>query len=447
MKAYICLFVYVVYLSIVFGVESGEQKKFSSYVDSEWPLWKERSYNYGLDIRHTPVPLFFDAPIMTNSTIMVRGQDSSSKRWGFHCFEAYADDDISRLTMLVNKHVELKKPVAEIYYFGSGYNHGAYNWVRIGSDVKGHSFLFDRDRAIFYGSLELENILTLAGISAAELDPKPFKADADKHSAASAKSVKYNALKNAKDGTLYYDKDRKMVVVKIDGKWNRVMVEPLDGYDLCSLTEEGEKPVAKVSLPDRPGIILLRKISGVPRWSGMAYKGGVYAELSKNESGCLRFEFLKDPKDNGNYLIYGEFLDERSLKSHLEPLHATTFNRQCKALGIKDKIYKFRVKGQGNASDGLIISVDFNIPSKETSVFLEMSEDLQKGSRAEDGVIEYQIWESVSEPYNLFLFERYKNRSAHKLHTEEEHFKRWNSACEQHGYKRSGIFYDIEEIE
>lgn len=446
MKAYICIFVYAVYLSIAFGVESGKQKKFSSYVDSEWPLWKERSYNYGLDIRHTPVPLFFDAPIMTNSTIMVRGQDSSSKRWGFHCFEAYADDDISRLTMLVNKHVELKKPVAEIYYFGSGYNHDAYNWVRIGSDVKGHSFLFDRDRAIFYGSLELENILTLAGISAADIDSTPFKSDANRYSAESAKRVKYKALKNAKDGTLYYDKDKKIVVIKIDGKWNKVMVEPLDGYDLCSVSEEGKVSVNEISLPDKPGVILLRKISGAPRWSGLVNKGSTYAELSKNESGCLRFDFLKDPEDYSKYLVYGEFLDEESLYRHLESLHTITFNRQCKALGIKDEIYKFKIRGQGDSSDGLIISVDFYIPHEDTSKFLQMSEDLEKGSNSEEGIMEYKIWENVSEPYNLFLFERYKNRAAHKSHTKEEHFIEWNSACAQKGYKRKGIFYDIEEL-
>ena len=74
--------------------------------------------------------------ISTSYMIQVRGNENelNMKRWGYHVFEGYARDDKSRITMLVNKHVEKEKPVAELYYYGTVYNHSepAYNWFRIG---------------------------------------------------------------------------------------------------------------------------------------------------------------------------------------------------------------------------------------------------------------------------------------------------------------------------
>jgi len=214
-----------------------------SQINPDWELWNTRSYNFGIDKTKVPVPVVFNSQIMTNSTIMVRGQTSVGKRWGYHCFEAYANDDTSRLTMLVNKHIELGKPVAEIYYYAPAYSHGAqaYNWVRIGSDVKEHSFIFSRDRAIFYGSVELENAITLANIGKENLQPAQPKGDDERNSAESAKFIRYTALKNAKDGTLYFDKEKRAVLVKIDGQWCKVAVEPLPNYELTVLAEETAK--------------------------------------------------------------------------------------------------------------------------------------------------------------------------------------------------------------
>ena len=423
--------------------------EFSSSPDVKWPLWKQRSYNYGFDIDSVPVPLVFNAPIMTNSTIMVRGSDSSSKRWGLHCFEAYADDDISRLTMLVNKHVELRKPVAEIYYFGSGYAADSYNWVRIGSDIRGHSFLFDRDRAVFYGSLELDNILTLANISASDLNPMPVKAHAEKEYGKSAAHVKYKALKEAKDGTLYYDRDKKIVVVKIDGKWNRVMVEPLEDYDLCSASECGLSiPAEKPPASESPKALLVRKFSANTR-SGtarMPLNGENYAAIAENAPGCLRFGFFQDPSDTSKFLAYGEFADTDSLKRHLSSAYAAAFERQCSSLGVEEKRFILGGNHKKSPSCGLVIAVDFLIPPDKSEHLLKISQNLEESSIRESGVLEYNIWRNVSEPHNLFLFERYKGREAHRSHSKEKHFTEWNSKCSELGYKRKGIFYDVSEL-
>ncbi|MCG6189563.1 hypothetical protein [Maribellus maritimus] len=203
----------------------------SSDIDSTWNKWSNDGYNFGFDKNITPMYTNVNGILSTNYMIQVRGNENEwgKKRWGYHVFEGYAKDDKSRITMLVNKHVEVDKPVAEMYYYGTVYNHSesAYNWLRIGSDVKQHSFLFSRDKAIFYGSLKLSNALTLGRIGYDNIRSQAPEGDDEKNSEESAMYVNYKALKNSEDGTIFYDKDNNIVVIKIEGEWRKIATEAL----------------------------------------------------------------------------------------------------------------------------------------------------------------------------------------------------------------------------
>lgn len=202
-----------------------------SDVDTSWSKWQHRGYNFGFNNQVTPMYTMIDGIISTPYMLQVRGNayEKDKKRWGFHVFEGYAQDDRSRITLLVNKHVELEKPVAEMYYYGTVYNHSApaYNWFRIGSDVRQHSFMFSRDRAVFYGSLQLSNALTLGNIGQEDLREEAPEGDDEQNYTESAKHVNYVALREGGDGTMFYDKDHNIVVIKVNGEWMKVAVEPL----------------------------------------------------------------------------------------------------------------------------------------------------------------------------------------------------------------------------
>ncbi|MBS1752181.1 MAG: hypothetical protein JST63_19955 [Bacteroidetes bacterium] len=203
----------------------------SSDVDSTWWRWQDRGYNFGFNKKLTPMYTTINGILSTPYMIQVRGNEDerNRKRWGFHVFEGYARDDKSRITMLVNKHVEELKPVAELYYYGTVYNHSndAYNWFRIGSDVRRHSYMFSRDKAIFYGSLRLTNALTLGSVGAEDIVKDEPKKDAETNFDQDAKYINYRELAQGGDGTIFYDKDRDIVVIKIKGKWMKVAVEEL----------------------------------------------------------------------------------------------------------------------------------------------------------------------------------------------------------------------------
>jgi hypothetical protein len=199
--------------------------------DTSWYQWKVRGYRFGFDPNVTPMYTTIQGIISTPHMVQVRGNENEKgmKRWGYHVFEGYARDDKSRITLLVNKHIEMNRPVAEMYYYGTEYNHSnaAYNWFRIGSDVRQHSFLFGRDEAIFYGSLSLTNALTLGRIGKENLRRDAPEGDDETNYAESAEHVNFQSLKNADDGTIFYDKDNKIVVIKVEGKWMKLVTEPL----------------------------------------------------------------------------------------------------------------------------------------------------------------------------------------------------------------------------
>jgi len=203
----------------------------SSDIDTAWAKWDLRGYNFGFNREQTPMYTMVDGILSTPYMIQVRGNENerNKKRWGYHVFEGYAQDDKSRITMLVNKHEEEGKPVAEMYYYGTVYNHSAsaYNWFRIGSDVRQHSFLFGRDKAIFYGSLKMTNAFTLGKIGQEDLRKEPPPGDDEKFFRESAKHVNYQELKASEDGTMFYDQDHDIVVIKINGEWMKLAVEPL----------------------------------------------------------------------------------------------------------------------------------------------------------------------------------------------------------------------------
>ena len=220
-------------IRVIPGSENSINKRLelSSDIDTTWGRWKERGYNFGFNPAVTPMYTNVNGILSTPYMLQVRGNENERKykRWGYHVFEGYAKDDKSRITMLVNKHIEVGLPVSELYYYSTVYDHSeqAYNWFKIGSDVRQHSFMFGRDKAIFYGSLKLTNALTLGNIGAADLAEQKPEGDAEVNAEQDAKFVNFKELKGSGNGTMFYDKDNNIVVIKVGDKWMKVVVAEL----------------------------------------------------------------------------------------------------------------------------------------------------------------------------------------------------------------------------
>ena len=198
-----------------------------------WSMWNSR-LSMGIETETAIVPAKFNGQIFVDGTIIAHNAgDMSHNRHALHIYEGYARDDYSRYTLLTDKHnseFDGKKSLELYYYTGASHKAEAYGNTKIGSDVKYHSFLFNRDKMIAAGEVDCRFPITLARINpATDLDntyQTVGEADAAYEAESMAdenlKCLKYIALKNASDGCMWYDTARNKIVVKINGKWHDI---------------------------------------------------------------------------------------------------------------------------------------------------------------------------------------------------------------------------------
>lgn len=212
-----------------------------------WAQWNNR-LAFGMNTANARVPVEIDGQLYANGTIIAHNTGvNSNNRWGFHVFEAYAKDNYSRMTMLLNKHdVEMDgKPSLEFYYYtGANHHEKSYGYTKVGSDVMYHSLYFGRDKLIAGGVIDCRYPLTLANISltndidetyeTVEEADNAFEPEDDAQK--NVKCLKYIYYKNATNGSLYYDKDTNHVMAKIGGEWQELSYHAVGDIVMSSLS-------------------------------------------------------------------------------------------------------------------------------------------------------------------------------------------------------------------
>lgn len=213
----------------------------SNSADDYWSQWGGR-LAFGMNTTKAPLPVQMNSQLFVNGTIIshnVGGANGDSyNRWGMHVYEAYAKDNWSRMTILTDKHqyeFDDKKSCEMYYYVGAGHNDASYGNMKIGSDVKDHSFAFGRDKMYANGVIDCTFPIQLARINQnTDLDDTyATVAQADNayepesQAADNIKCIKWIALHNASNGSMFYDTVRDKVVVKINDTWQDIQTTPV----------------------------------------------------------------------------------------------------------------------------------------------------------------------------------------------------------------------------
>lgn len=211
-----------------------------------WSKWNGR-LAWGINTSIAPVPVQMNSALFVDGMIITHlnsALDHGNNRHGKHVFEAYDSDNYSRMTMLLGKHrndVDNKPSFEQYYYTGTNHNATSYGNIRIGSDVKNHSFSFSRDKMTAEGTIDCKFPLQLARINQSTDLDRTYQTvaqadnayEAENSSTANVKCIKYLSLKNAPNGTMFYDTQRNKVVVKVNGSWQDLNTTPVpaDTYD------------------------------------------------------------------------------------------------------------------------------------------------------------------------------------------------------------------------
>ena len=216
-----------------------------------WSNWNGR-LGFGMNTANAPVPFWVHGQILADGTIIARNvasgmQDQVNNRWGMHLFEGYSTDDYSRFTILADKFEHDYRKVACVYYYtGASEADSAYGFVKLGSDAEMHSFDFTRDLLQAHGVIDCRMPITLARISLTNDIDTTYEtveeADAA-HAAgteweANLRCLRYIYLKNAANGSMFYDADIHAPVIKVDGSWCKIPTEKLTDERYTVLGQE-----------------------------------------------------------------------------------------------------------------------------------------------------------------------------------------------------------------
>jgi hypothetical protein len=192
---------------------------------------------FGLDTSIALVPTI-NKQQMINYGTFITMKNGSNNRWGYHAIECYDNTNYNRVTLLTDKHIEYGNKLAEFYYYiGNNHSNASYGYMRLGSDVRNHSFSFNRDEMIADGAINAHSVIQLARINPSTdlITTYDNYAQADSAydpenagtSANNAKCCRYIQLKNAENGAMFYDTNREKLVCKVEGKWSDVQVTPV----------------------------------------------------------------------------------------------------------------------------------------------------------------------------------------------------------------------------
>lgn len=221
------------------------------YKNEIWTNWGGR-LGFGMNTANAPVPFWVKNQLLVDGTVIARNvaaslSDQVNNRWGMHLFEGYSTDDYSRFTILADKFEHDYRKVACVYYYtGASEADTAYGWVKVGSDAEKHSFDFSRDIMQAHGVIDCRMPVTLARISLTNDIDTTYETveEADTAYAAGTewesnlRCLRYIYLKNAANGSMFYDADINAPVIKVDGSWHRIPTEKLTDERYTVLGQE-----------------------------------------------------------------------------------------------------------------------------------------------------------------------------------------------------------------
>lgn len=222
-------------------------KAYSS--DMIWKKLPNKRLSFGMDLNSAPVPVCVDNQLIVNGTVIAindsvaENGNQKYNRWGLHLYEGYMRDKYSRFTVLSDKHNSEGKngKMIELYaYVGSDHKESSYADVRIGSDVEYHSFLFSRDLLKACGLIDCRMGIRIAPTSlnrdvvkdhetVSELDRAH---EPENDSINNVKGLKYINIKNAENGYIFYDLDHNRILIKMNGKWKKFVLEDVNDFEI-----------------------------------------------------------------------------------------------------------------------------------------------------------------------------------------------------------------------
>lgn len=145
---------------------------------------------------------------------------------------------------------------------------------------------------------------------------------------------------------------------------------------------------------------------------------------SLNDEGALEYDMFKSETKEGTLLIYETWKCQACLDKHSAAEHFTTLVPQIQAAAQEMTIEQF-VKEEEPQTEGKTIRINCHVACKDAAnkeAVLALVKQLVEASQSDEGVIDYDVYSSVTRPEQLLIFETWKCQACLDKHSASSHF-------------------------
>lgn len=143
---------------------------------------------------------------------------------------------------------------------------------------------------------------------------------------------------------------------------------------------------------------------------------------SRNDSGNIDYDIYQSQTDPTQLMIFETWKDQASLDVHSAAAHFTRIVPQLANAAVGE----MAIQSFTQASEGSQIRINclFKVAADNVTKILGLSKELVEASRKDGGNIDYDIYQSQTDPTKMMIFETWSDQASLDVHSAAEHFTR-----------------------
>jgi quinol monooxygenase YgiN len=143
---------------------------------------------------------------------------------------------------------------------------------------------------------------------------------------------------------------------------------------------------------------------------------------SQKDKGNIEYDIYQSQTDKTQLMIFETWQDQPSLDVHSAAPHFTRLVPQIANAAVGEMaIQSFTAKSEG---DQIRINCMLKVAGENVTKALGLAQELVEASRKDGGNIDYDIYQSQTDPTHLMIFETWQDQPSLDTHSAAEHFTR-----------------------
>lgn len=143
---------------------------------------------------------------------------------------------------------------------------------------------------------------------------------------------------------------------------------------------------------------------------------------SRKDAGNIDYDIYQSQTDKTQLMIFETWKDQASLDVHSNAAHFMRIVPQIANAAVGEmSIQSFTANSEGNE---IRINCLLKVAAENVTRALGLAQELVEASRKDGGNIDYDLYQSQTDPTQLIIFETWKDQPSLDTHSAAEHFTR-----------------------